>query len=167
MKIICRSSKSGTIVGVGASGGVAVASAGQGGTGDAPHRPKVDDAGNPARDTDGIGAPVFGAAQQGHRAIGGGKRALHEDAQHLGCCGAQQVGHGKAAHDAPKAAPYSYLSVVDGQPMRHATWADCERRVRGRSGARFRKAMDQADEQTILRGWGIEGRAPADPGDLQ
>jgi ribonuclease HI len=51
--------------------------------------------------------------------------------------------------------PYSYLSVVDGEPMRHATWADCERRVKGRSGARFKKAMSAADELTILRGWGI------------
>jgi ribonuclease HI len=52
--------------------------------------------------------------------------------------------------------PHSYLSVVDGKPMRHATWADCERRVKGRSGARFKKAMDAADEAAILRGWKID-----------
>jgi ribonuclease HI len=57
-------------------------------------------------------------------------------------------------------APHSYLSVVDGKPMRHATWADCERRVKGRSGALFKKAMNPADEVTILRGWRV------DPGDL-
>jgi ribonuclease HI len=56
--------------------------------------------------------------------------------------------------------PHSYLSLVDGQPMRHATWADCERRVKGRSGARFKKAMNQDDELAILRSWRI------DPGDL-
>ena len=55
----------------------------------------------------------------------------------------------------PKA-PYSYLSVVDGQAMRHATWADCERRVKGRSGARFKKAMSQADEAAILQDWRID-----------
>src|SRR5688500_15532184 len=38
-----------------------------------------------------------------------------------------------------KSAPHSYLSVVDGKPMRHSTWAECERRVKGRSGARFKK----------------------------
>jgi ribonuclease HI len=59
-----------------------------------------------------------------------------------------------------KATPHSYLSVVDGQPMRHATWADCERRVKGRSGARFKKAMSPADEAEILRSWRI------DPDDL-
>ncbi len=54
-----------------------------------------------------------------------------------------------------KVAAYSYLSVVDGKPMRHATWAECERRVKGRSGAKFKKAMSAADEAGILRGWGV------------
>jgi len=49
--------------------------------------------------------------------------------------------------------PYSYLSVVDGKPMRHDTWAECERRVKGRSGARFKKAMSAADQAEILRSW--------------
>jgi ribonuclease HI len=54
-----------------------------------------------------------------------------------------------------KAAAHSYLSVVDGVPMRHATWAECERRVKGRSGARFKKATSAADESAILREWGV------------
>jgi len=57
---------------------------------------------------------------------------------------------------APAAKPYSYLSVIDGQLARHATWADCERRVKGRPGARFKKAMSQGDEAAILRGWGVD-----------
>lgn len=52
-----------------------------------------------------------------------------------------------------KGAAYSYLSVVDGKPMRHATWAECEQRVKGRSGARFKKAMNAADQASILREW--------------
>ena len=55
-----------------------------------------------------------------------------------------------------KAAAYSYLSVVGGVAMRHATWADCERRVKGQSGARFKKSASAADESAILRGWGID-----------
>ena len=51
--------------------------------------------------------------------------------------------------------PHSYLSVVDGKPMRHSTWADCERRVKGRPGARFKKAMTAADEAAILREWRV------------
>lgn len=57
--------------------------------------------------------------------------------------------------NAPPAKPYSYLSVVDGQLARHATWAECERRVKGRPGARFKKAMSPGDEAAILREWGI------------
>jgi ribonuclease HI len=40
--------------------------------------------------------------------------------------------------------------------MRHATWAECERRVKGRSGARFKKATSAEDEQVILRGWQVD-----------
>ena len=53
------------------------------------------------------------------------------------------------------AKPYSYLSVVDGVAQRHATWAECEQRVKGRSGARFKKAMSAADEAGILKSWGV------------
>ena len=55
-----------------------------------------------------------------------------------------------------KGPAYSYLSVVDGTPMRHTSWADCERRVKGRSGARFKKAMSAADETAILKAWQVE-----------
>ena len=59
-----------------------------------------------------------------------------------------------------KGPAFSYLSVVDGKPMRHSTWADCERRVKGRSGARFKKAMNEADQAAILRSWQF------DPGEV-
>jgi ribonuclease HI len=62
-------------------------------------------------------------------------------------------GGGRAA---PASKPYSYLSVVDGELARHANWADCERRVKGRPGARFKKAMSQGDEAGILREWRIK-----------
>ena len=60
-----------------------------------------------------------------------------------------------SASSKTKAPAFSYLSVVDGQPMRHATWPECERRVKGRSGAKFKKAKSAADEATILRSWGF------------
>jgi ribonuclease HI len=63
---------------------------------------------------------------------------------------------GSASGGKTKTAAYSYLSVVDGVPMRHPTWADCEGRVKGRTGARFKKAASAADESVILRGWGID-----------
>jgi ribonuclease HI len=61
-----------------------------------------------------------------------------------------------SATPAAKTAAYSYLSVVGGVPMRHLTWADCERRVKGQAGARFKKAASADDESTILRGWGVD-----------
>lgn len=61
-----------------------------------------------------------------------------------------------AGRAASTSKPYSYLSVVDGQLARHTTWADCERRVKGRPGARFKKAMTQGDEAAILRDWRID-----------
>ena len=61
----------------------------------------------------------------------------------------------RSARGSTPARPHSYLSLVDGQPMRHATWAECERRVKGRSGARFKKAASAADEAVILQSWGV------------
>jgi ribonuclease HI len=78
------------------------------------------------------------------------------------------LGYGVAVHDLPQAeelpepkpkvakqAAFSYLSLVDGVPMRHATWPECERRVKGRSGARFKKALSEQEERQILASWGV------------
>ncbi|HEY7188206.1 MAG TPA: ribonuclease HI [Vicinamibacterales bacterium] len=61
-----------------------------------------------------------------------------------------------SASPAKTKAAYSYVSVVDGIPMRHTTWSECERRVKGQPGARFKKAASAADESEILTGWGID-----------
>jgi ribonuclease HI len=53
-----------------------------------------------------------------------------------------------------------YLSLVDGRLMRHATWTDCERRVKGRSGAKFKKVTNSDDERATLRGWGVDPDSP-------
>jgi ribonuclease HI len=62
----------------------------------------------------------------------------------------------RSSSSTPKTAAYSYVSVVGGVPMRHSTWADCERRVKGQPGARFKKSASAADETAILRGWGVD-----------
>ncbi|MGE0394215.1 MAG: RNase H family protein, partial [Vicinamibacterales bacterium] len=69
------------------------------------------------------------------------------------------AGKGSAGPGTSKAAAYSYVSVVDGVPMRHATWPECERRVKGRSSARFKKSVSAEDEAAILRGWGVDPTA--------
>ncbi len=54
-----------------------------------------------------------------------------------------------------KAKPHSYLSWVDGTLMRHNSWAECEQRVKGRSGAKFKKATSSEEEEKILQAWGV------------
>ncbi|MGK5082248.1 ribonuclease HI [Bdellovibrionota bacterium FG-1] len=80
------------------------------------------------------------------------------------------LGYGVAIYDIPentetpdlkprnevKAQAYSYLSVVGNTPMRHKTWPECERRVKGQSGAKFKKALTAEDEAGILQSWGYQ-----------
>lgn len=48
-----------------------------------------------------------------------------------------------------------YLSYVDGKLERHDTWSECEARVKGRSGAKFKKAMSEAEIDNIKKSWGV------------
>lgn len=50
---------------------------------------------------------------------------------------------------------YSYLSLVDGVAKRHVTWAECEKRVKGKAGVKYKKAVSPEDEKEILHSWGI------------
>lgn len=56
----------------------------------------------------------------------------------------------------PKAAAFSYLSYVNGVLQRHATWRECEAVVKGRPGAKFKKAMSEADELAIMKEWKVD-----------
>jgi ribonuclease HI len=55
-----------------------------------------------------------------------------------------------------KAQAFSYLSLIGSIPMRHTTWAECERRVKGQPGAKFKKATSAEDEIAILKSWGVK-----------
>jgi ribonuclease HI len=72
-------------------------------------------------------------------------------ADHANASNVKRTGRGRGKSQAA----YSYLSVVDRRPMRHTTWAECERRVRGKSRALFKKAASPDDEIEILRTWGF------------
>lgn len=48
-----------------------------------------------------------------------------------------------------------YLSLVGGKLERHDSWNACERSVKGRSGARYRKVTSPDEEKDVLRSWGI------------
>lgn len=58
------------------------------------------------------------------------------------------------AHSRAKA--YSYLSLVNGKAMRHLTWAECEKRVKGKSDVKYKKAISKEDERQILKSWGVK-----------
>lgn len=49
------------------------------------------------------------------------------------------------------AAAFSYVSMIDGDIQTHATWKECEARVKGKSKARFKKAISKSDEEDIIR----------------
>jgi ribonuclease HI len=60
-----------------------------------------------------------------------------------------------AARSHSRMRAYSYLSLVNGVAKRHTTWEDCEKRVRGRSGVKYKKTISPDDEQRILLSWGV------------
>ncbi|MBU6231303.1 MAG: ribonuclease HI [Patescibacteria group bacterium] len=46
--------------------------------------------------------------------------------------------------------PHSYVSSVGGVIEVHPTWAECEKRVKGAKGAKYKKAMSAAEEAYII-----------------
>jgi len=54
-----------------------------------------------------------------------------------------------------KKAPFSYLSNVGGIVYRHKDWPSCERRVKGQSGAKFKKTNSANEELEVLKAWGL------------
>jgi ribonuclease HI len=64
-----------------------------------------------------------------------------------------QVDSDKKKRSSAKA--YSYLSLVDGQLQIHKTWTECEARVKGLSGVKFKKALSKSEEDQIKSDWGF------------
>lgn len=52
-----------------------------------------------------------------------------------------------------KAKPYSYVSMVGGKVQTHSTWAECEKRVKGVSGAKFKKTFSRENEDALIQQW--------------
>jgi ribonuclease HI len=48
---------------------------------------------------------------------------------------------------------YAYVSFVDGSVFRDATWADCERRVKGKKGAKFKKVFSKEEYDELVALW--------------
>lgn len=48
---------------------------------------------------------------------------------------------------------YSYVSMADGVVEIHKTWAECERRVKGKSGVKFKKVFSEEEENKLIEEW--------------
>lgn len=59
-------------------------------------------------------------------------------------CGLQQRGKGR------RGKAYSYISRVDGVIETHKTWKECEARVKGKKGARYKKSFSPFEEELII-----------------
>ncbi len=49
---------------------------------------------------------------------------------------------------------YSYISLVDGVIKTHQTWNECEKRVKGKKGVKFKKSLDANNEKEIIKDFG-------------
>ena len=54
----------------------------------------------------------------------------------------------KSSHS--RAQAYSYVSMVNRVIETHRTWPECEKRVKGTRGARYKKALSSIDEARII-----------------
>lgn len=48
---------------------------------------------------------------------------------------------------------YSYVSAVDGVVETHFSWMECEDRVKGKSGAQFKKVFSAEEEKALIEEW--------------
>ncbi len=62
-----------------------------------------------------------------------------------------RVDEKKSSKSRSKATAYSYISTIGGVIKTHATWAECEARVKGVTSARFKKALTQEEEAEIIK----------------
>ncbi len=57
----------------------------------------------------------------------------------------------KSGSSRSKAAAYSYVSMVNKKIQTHKTWAECEKRVKGARGARFKKVFNVGEEALVIK----------------
>lgn len=51
-----------------------------------------------------------------------------------------------------KGTAYSYVSLVDGKILTHKTWAECEKRVKGKA-SKFKKVFSKQEEEALMKEW--------------
>ena len=60
----------------------------------------------------------------------------------------------QASRSHSRSRAYSYVSKVGGKVKLHKTWFECERAVKGKPGALYKKALSKEDESALLKAWG-------------
>ncbi len=61
-----------------------------------------------------------------------------------------EIGVGEIKKTKGKSA-FSYISSIDGVVKIHSSWKECEARVKGKAGARFKKSFSKSDEEKIIK----------------
>ncbi len=51
---------------------------------------------------------------------------------------------------------YSYVSLVDGKVYSDKTWAECEKRVKGKKGAKYQKVFSKAEETSLVQDYTLK-----------
>lgn len=51
---------------------------------------------------------------------------------------------------------YSYVSMIEGKIKTYKTWAECEKAVKGKKGARYQKVFTQDEEHDLIGRWSLE-----------
>lgn len=51
---------------------------------------------------------------------------------------------------------YSYVSAVGGKVFADKTWGECEKRVKGKSGAKYKKVFSKEEEQDLIAEWSLK-----------
>lgn len=83
-------------------------------------------------------------------AVGCGYSLLEPGREHL----RETASRAKSSSPKPKTKGGFYISLVAGVVERHSTWPECQGRVSGVSGARFKKVASAEEEQEVLKLWG-------------
>ena len=53
-------------------------------------------------------------------------------------------------------AAYSYVSAIGEKVHADKTWAECEKRVKGKSGAKYKKVYSKEEEQELVAEWTLK-----------
>ncbi len=64
--------------------------------------------------------------------------------------GSGAISSGRSSKKSSKEKAYSYVSLVDGLVMTHQTWEECEARVKGAKGAKFKKVFSAGEETNLI-----------------